>query len=171
MILWQWPLKWILQMVPTVWFPSCRLHSCKGGRGPRILCHLTVNGTRIQKNDSGELSIEVVDCENEHCRAAHRWANAQARHKWPVLFTTVRRLLRDEVWDVDVTSLPSRDECVAWLLHKGWVAHSVQVPIPFHRCVPSISPSPSSLSPCADIFNHTNGHDMWRHHEGITTSV
>ena len=122
-------MKWILKVMPTVWFPSCSLHQCRGGRGPRLLCNLSFKGTQVQKNHKGELSIEVVDCENEHCRAAHQWAFTQARNQWPTLVTAVRRLLRDEVWDVDVSLLPSRVECLARLMHKGWIGHANQAPM------------------------------------------
>ena len=122
-------MRWILDAVPTLWFPACSAHQTRDGYGPRLLCRLTIEGTRVYMDVNGPITVEAIHCVNDHCRAAHQWAFAQAKYRWPLLVCEARPVLRGDVWDVDITTLPSREECVNRLLHRNWIAHSKQAPM------------------------------------------
>ena len=125
-----WPLAWVLAAVPTLWFPICGRHITAGGRGPQVFCALSVDPTgTVRMAPDGPLLVETVDCHNESCQAAHQWAHAHARHRWPSLVANVRHMLHGNPWTVDGGLLPSHDECNQLLLNRNWIGHS-KFPIP-----------------------------------------
>ena len=125
-----WPLAWVLAAVPTLWFPICRKHVTTSGHGPQVFCALSIDPTGVVRmTPDGPVLVETVDCCNESCQAAHQWAHAHARHRWPLLVANVRHMLHGNPWAVDGALLPSHDECHQLLLNRNWIGHA-KFPIP-----------------------------------------
>ena len=124
-----WPLPWLIQVIPTAWFPVCNGHRAPKGRAPRLLCRLTFEEQSVRLDPNGDLSIEVMDCIHDQCRAAHQWSHTQARFLWTSLVTAVKHLLSGDPWVVDIAALPSVQDCAVRLMHQNWIAHA-DFPIP-----------------------------------------
>lgn len=120
-----------------MWFPACRRHVTRHGRGPTLVCALKVDHTTRTVTPTADctdaVSVECTDCEQESCIAAAQWAHAQARTLWPDVVNGVQRhLLRGTAWTMDPwIALPTRDECYT---HSGvQMVHSVPWPCLMHR--------------------------------------
>jgi hypothetical protein len=128
-----WPRTWMLDTLPTTWFPRCRRHLGPRGAGPRKVYTIAVQDAdcRIQLATHGSMRIDLVECENASCLEGHHWADAQARQRWPAVVALVDALLLPGSGpaDVDVSVLPSRDDCLKHLVHQHWIGHTA-FPVP-----------------------------------------
>ena len=64
-----WPRTWMLDVLPTTWFPRCRRHLGPRGAGPRTVYTIAVQDAdcRIQLATHGSMRIDLVECENASC--------------------------------------------------------------------------------------------------------
>jgi hypothetical protein len=156
-----WSLAWLLDALPTVWFPRCQRHVAAKGCGPRTLCALVIDdqSQSVKICTHGTTKIDLIACENEICVAGNQWAQAQAYHRWPHLATAITALIagQSSLSIDDVRALPSKDECMKYLVHHHWIGHS-SFPIPSDQnVVPTYNILISSSLLCPDTFVIWNG--------------
>ena len=106
-----WPAGWLLDLVPTRWFPAHRHDTVRELLRIRVTPGGQPGELAVSAAGNDGWPVRVATCTDPRCRLLARWGDRQARARWPATYGAAVRLLADRALTLPVAD--AEDAC-AW---------------------------------------------------------